>query len=238
MALDAVLLEGVLAGGVPALRLYAWEPACLSLGYFQEPGAVCDLGFLHSHGLGLARRMTGGGAILHQHEITLALALPLDHPAAHGSLEQSYAALSAPVLSLLEGLGVPAALRGQAQAGRHAANCFAGSARTDLLAGGAKLFGSAQRRKGKALLFHGSLLLSIDTALWRGVFRGDPGQGFTSLEAALGGPAPARRDLERSLAARFAEALRLDFTESVPQALELDEMHRLRSVHEVDPTLG
>ncbi|MBM3984228.1 MAG: octanoyltransferase, partial [Planctomycetes bacterium] len=36
MALDEALLRG---GGAPALRLYAWDPSALSLGWFQPPQA-------------------------------------------------------------------------------------------------------------------------------------------------------------------------------------------------------
>jgi lipoate-protein ligase A len=51
MALDAAILESVGAGlAPPTLRLYAWEPACLSLGYAQpvddvDQDALADRGW-------------------------------------------------------------------------------------------------------------------------------------------------------------------------------------------------
>src|SRR5512141_1099177 len=82
MAIDEALLIAVgAAQSVPVLRLYAWEPACLSLGYAQA-GAEVDCERLESHGWHVVRRMTGGRAILHTDELTYSVTLPLDHPLA------------------------------------------------------------------------------------------------------------------------------------------------------------
>ena len=223
MALDQALLD--LAQGQAVLRIYGWSPACLSLGYFQALEQVCDADFVRSAGLGLARRPTGGGAILHQHELTLSLALPASHPACGLALEESYRFLSQPVAGLLLGLGLKSGLRGPGSA-VHAPNCFAGSASTDLLCGGDKVFGSAQRRKPHALLFHGSLLLGIDQALWQGVFGPRLGQGFTSLQGQLGRPVAAS-ELAGSLAQDYARALELDPQTSEPTSAETSQAQAL-----------
>jgi len=223
MALDQALLD--LAQDQAALRIYGWSPACLSLGYFQALDQVCDLAFVRAAGLGLARRPTGGGAILHQHELTLSLALPASHAACSLALEESYRLLTQPVAGLLAGLGLKSGLRGPGSA-VHAANCFAGSASTDLLCSGAKVFGSAQRRRPHALLFHGSLLLSIDPALWKGVFGTRLGQGFTSLQGQLGRPVAAS-ELAAALAQAYAQALQLDPQTSQPTAAETSQAQAL-----------
>src|SRR4051794_38396264 len=69
MAADEVLLEHVGVTDRPALRFYAWDRPTLSLGYFQP---FAD----RPPGLPVVRRPTGGGAIVHDHELTYALALP------------------------------------------------------------------------------------------------------------------------------------------------------------------
>jgi lipoate-protein ligase A len=70
MAVDEALLESVgRDGALPILRLFAWEPPCLSLGYAQSV-QVIDEGRLQSNGWDLVRRSTGGGAILHTDELT------------------------------------------------------------------------------------------------------------------------------------------------------------------------
>ena len=75
MAVDEALLEGIGEFG-PTLRLYRWSPATLSLGYFQ----VLEDRRLHPPSLScpVVRRPTGGGAILHDAELTYALVLPAE----------------------------------------------------------------------------------------------------------------------------------------------------------------
>src|SRR5947199_97360 len=74
MAADDALLEGTATSGRPALRFYAWDPPTLSLGYFQP--AADRLADPRLAALPFVRRPTGGGAIVHHHELTYALALP------------------------------------------------------------------------------------------------------------------------------------------------------------------
>lgn len=63
----------------PTLRLYRWDPPTISLGYFQP---YADYASLPSPAgdLPVVRRLTGGGAILHDQEVTYSLTLPNDHP--------------------------------------------------------------------------------------------------------------------------------------------------------------
>ena len=78
MAVDQAIMEAVAEERVPpTLRFYAWEPACLSLGYMQP---VADVGRHHlaARGWDLVRRMTGGRAILHADELTYSVALPAE----------------------------------------------------------------------------------------------------------------------------------------------------------------
>ena len=70
MALDEALWRSALAGAAPpTLRLYAWAPATVSLGRFQDTVAV-DHAERGRRGIGLVRRPTGGRAVLHDRELT------------------------------------------------------------------------------------------------------------------------------------------------------------------------
>jgi lipoate-protein ligase A len=191
MDLDESLLTGFPPGGRPVLRLYRWSPPALSLGYFQKPAEVADLELCRRRGIQVVRRPTGGGAILHDRELTLSLFLPLSHPLLDCPLEESYLRVTRPLAELCRAEGAEVAFRGGARPARHAENCFAGSACPDLVFDGRKLFGSAQRRKGGAMLFHGSLLLGLDRPLWEAVFQDRLGEGFTCLEEVLGRPVAA-----------------------------------------------
>ena len=81
MAVDEVLLAHAIDTGIATLRLYQWSEPTLSLGYFQR----YDDRFQHaaSRDAAVVRRQSGGGAILHEHELTYSISLPADHPLAH-----------------------------------------------------------------------------------------------------------------------------------------------------------
>jgi lipoate-protein ligase A len=148
MAADEALLEHVLGTDRPALRFYIWDPPTLSLGYFQ-PFAEC------LPGLPVVRRMTGGGAIVHDRELTYALGLPptekpRDWPCRMHDI----------VHKALDSCGVTtASSRCGTESGRGRFLCFEHHTPGDLLLGGHKIGGSAQRRRNGAVVQHGSILL-------------------------------------------------------------------------------
>jgi lipoate-protein ligase A len=208
MAFDSSLLETVALTEEGVLRLYAWEVPTLSLGYFQDLDQVADAAYMASQGIAWVKRPTGGGAILHHRELTFSLCLPAVHPALRGSIPDSYLELTRPLLGILRRLGIGAAFRGSG-AERKAPNCFAGAACPDLVLEGKKVFGSAQRRKEKAVLMHGSLLFGVDEGLWRGVFRAGEGGGFAGI-------GHEGEDWEGLLKEAYGSALGLDFSSQLP----------------------
>ncbi len=164
MAVDEAILGGVGAGkSLPTLRVYAWEPACLSLGYAQ-PLTDADPDQLTARGWDIVRRMTGGRAILHTDEVTYSVTLPAAHPLAAGSIVDSYRRLSAALLDALDAIGLAAHAdkRTEAAVKRPGPVCFEIPSDYEITAGGKKLIGSAQVRKQGAILQHGSLPLTGD----------------------------------------------------------------------------
>jgi lipoyl(octanoyl) transferase len=159
MGVDEALL---LSRGPAALRLYAWSPPALSLGYFQRHEEV-DHAALARLGFGLVRRPTGGGAIAHFGEITFALTCDLGEPPYDGPIASSYEQLHGALATGLARLGVKARPRAQQTLASDANGggfyCFYKSAAVDLVASGRKLIGSAQRRHAGRVLHHGSLPL-------------------------------------------------------------------------------
>jgi lipoate-protein ligase A len=187
MARDARLLERCIAGEGPFLRVYGWARPTLSLGYFQREEDVAEAGAAERLGVDCVRRFTGGGAILHQHELTYAVALPAGHPWARLDVTASYLEITRPLVGLLRSRGLDVSFRGGTEAPRKTENCFAGAACPDLVVQGRKILGSAQRRRQGALLQHASLLLDVDLALWSALFGGRLGAGFIGLAEALPG---------------------------------------------------
>jgi lipoyl(octanoyl) transferase len=157
MAVDEVLLESALRNGICTLRWYRWQEPTLSLGYFQSPAdPLIDQRFAS---LPVVRRLSGGGAILHDRELTYSCAIGPQHPLASdpGSL---YSAIHAAIVAELQRVGVSIAPRGVADKERDASFlCFSRGDANDLVIAGHKVLGSAQRRRRGAVLQHGSLLL-------------------------------------------------------------------------------
>jgi lipoate-protein ligase A len=164
MAVDEALLESAAAGGPPTLRLYAWEPPTLSLG-FAQPAADADRAALARLGWGLVRRPTGGRAILHTDELTYSVTAPESHPLLRGGVLESYRRLSLGFLAALRRLGVDARPADPARA-RAAKNpvCFEIPSQYEISVGGKKILGSAQARRSGGVLQHGALPLRGDLA--------------------------------------------------------------------------
>ncbi len=214
MARDELLLGRVSQDGLPTLRFYRWSPPTLSLGYFQNLEDVADARVLARHGIAWTKRMTGGGAILHDSELTYSLTLPSAHPWLKGTVDDSYKAITQPLLKVLKARGVAANFRGECQS-RKTPNCFAGSACADLTIDGKKIFGSAQRRREGATLTHGSLLFEIRHDLWREVFGERVGSGFSSLREA----GADTRGIEEDLVQSYGQALDLSWHKEEGKAL-------------------
>ncbi len=162
MARDESLLGRVGCGqSPPTLRLYGWDPPTVSLGYFQR---YADFEALSAPAgtLAVVRRLTGGGAILHDRELTYSLTLPADHRMLSGGPNRLYELAHAAIIDALASMGVSTGLAGVSDgsgAARGPFFCFARRHRYDVLAGGDKLAGSAQRRRRDAVLQHGSMIL-------------------------------------------------------------------------------
>ncbi len=164
MARDEALLRAVGAGAAPpTLRVYAWNPPTLSLGYGQPVRDVDELR-LAERGWGLVRRLTGGRAILHTDELTYSITLPESHPLAAGSIIESYRRLSRALAEAAQALGsMPRAERAAARSPGSAV-CFETPSHYELTVNGRKLVGSAQARRHGGVLQHGTLPLTGDLA--------------------------------------------------------------------------
>lgn len=155
MAVDELLVESVT---VPTLRFYGWDASSLSLGYFQSHVERLD----HAPSLAcpVVRRTTGGGAIIHDQELTYCFAAPCDAGSRWSAgllFEQFHHSL----IECLGALGVSASLAvGSAKASPSAPFlCFQRRESGDVLVDAFKIAGSAQRRRRRSILQHGSVLL-------------------------------------------------------------------------------
>lgn len=159
MAVDETLLASAAAGRA-TLRFYTWREETLSLGYFQQWKANA----LHADAASLpvVRRPSGGGAILHGTDLTYALALPVDPRLQNNKVRALYVDVHHALVDALLWLGVTACLAA-ARAGKDLSErtflCMGNVSAGDVLVRGVKVAGSAQRRRGAAVLQHGSVQL-------------------------------------------------------------------------------
>jgi lipoate-protein ligase A len=180
MAVDEALLMDAAENGVGSLRFYEWSDPTLSLGYFQRYEDRRT--HAASRDCAIVRRHTGGGAILHDRELTYSIALPSAHPMTR-SAQKFYTVVHDRFIAVLTQLSSGGCIswklvRIDRGSNRPAADepfmCFARRAAGDVLLvskngsgpgsegmwlAGAKIIGSAQRRHHRAILQHGSLLL-------------------------------------------------------------------------------
>jgi lipoate-protein ligase A len=158
MAVDEALLDAAVEA---TARLYAWDPPAISLGYFQDYAAIArEL----PSGMAIVRRITGGGAIWHEHEVTYCLVGTLGQDGLPERARDCYPLLHGAIRRSLAKRGVELTLQDAARGDRRYRDeprCFASPAIDDLVhADGGKVLGSAARTRGTRMLLHGSLKLA------------------------------------------------------------------------------
>jgi lipoate-protein ligase A len=170
MAIDAWLLEQHRLGQHPAtLRFYRWSPVAISLGYHQRhyPDFWQQLTW-QGNPIDLVRRPSGGRAVLHQGDLTYAVITS----GISGTRMQAYQHICNFLIAGWQSLGVDLHYGDAGRGYIHNPNCFGTATGADLVtSAGVKLIGSAQLRRGHAILQHGSIRLTTDPSLFHQVFQ-------------------------------------------------------------------
>jgi lipoyl(octanoyl) transferase len=235
MAVDEAMLEAARRDAAPpTLRLYRWRQPTLSLGRHQDPAEGIDHAFRRRQSIDLVRRPTGGRAVLHDQEVTYSIVLPaaLGRGAGVGEV---YGVLAGAIhAGIGEALGIRCSVWGirpdqTDRTGRSApiantASCFGSAAGGDGVVEAGKLVGSAQARRGGAVLQHGSLLLAIRRAAWRGLF------GTNGMEVALadlGMPATGEKTVREALRHGLEGYLQARWAPGKLSPIERSEAERL-----------
>ena len=196
MAIDSWLLEQHQCGKhPPTLRFYTWSPAAISLGYHQRqyPQSWQNLTW-GGKKLDLVRRPSGGRAVLHQGDLTYAVVTST----LTGNRLEAYQKICEFLIQGWRSLGVELQYGTAGRGYIHNPNCFGTATGADLvLTDGGKLIGSAQMRRGGAILQHGSIRLQPDAKLFAEVFGTE---SFTSVQL------PQSLSIEKIIAALIAAA--------------------------------
>ncbi len=236
MAVDEALLDSYASGDAPrapTLRLYGWSPAALSLGRSQPAGGCFDARFLREERVGLVRRPSGGLAVLHERERTYAVAARLGSEPFPGGVLDTYRRIGAAIRATLARLGLEAEPVLAASSRPPATPlCYEWTAPYELVARGAKLVGSAQRRRRRGVLQHGSVPLRLDGARLRRATGTGPQAAppVGGLEDLLGRPVDPD-ELDAAIVAGFEEAFGARFAPgdlTAEEAARADELARLK----------
>jgi lipoyl(octanoyl) transferase len=208
MALDEALLLQRTATDVPILRLYQWDQDTLSLGRFQKSKDVLSA---VRGSAPVVRRISSGGAILHRHdEITYAIIAPYRLFGGR-SPRLAYHAIHDILTLALQHLGVWPQKRPETQRDEKAPFCYDRLTDFDLTAGELfkKLIGSAQHRRGRAFLQHGSIPLNDDGHV----------AGGTSISRLLARQV-TRLEVTEAIIAAFQEVKKIELKDSAVNAAE------------------
>ena len=172
MAVDGRLLTAVEEADVPRtiVRFYSWTKPTISLGRNQKVEKAVDLEFCGEQGIDVVHRPTGGRAVLHDDELTYAIASNDAERFDGGSVYATYRRISEAMTEGYRRLGVDVVLapdtsrRGLSPKDRDDP-CFVSPSRYELMVKGRKIVGSAQRRLRHGFLQHGSMLITCNRKL-------------------------------------------------------------------------
>lgn len=228
MALDEALLEWHSEGKIPpVIRFYGWDPATLSVGYFQKVEKEIDMDAVKAHQLGFVRRPTGGRGVLHEHELTYSVIVSEDHPEMPKSVTEAYRVISEGILKGFQHLGLETYFavpktdeEREALKNPRSSVCFDAPSWYELVVEGRKVAGSAQTRQKGVILQHGSILLDLDEDKLFSLFKYSNERvkermkkAFKSKAVAINAISPRRITIEEAKEAfykGFAEGLNID----------------------------
>ncbi|HZI77169.1 MAG TPA: hypothetical protein VFD73_24665 [Gemmatimonadales bacterium] len=163
MAVDLALLDRTERSGESWLRLYQWEPHCLSFGRNEPAARRYDAARIQRLGLPTVRRPTGGRAVWHAYELTYAVSSPT---LCFSSAAEAYIEIHDMLRQALASIGVQGSLAPRLRrVGLEAGSCFSSAAGGEVLVQDSKVVGSAQLRRQACFLQHGSIMLQGNQSL-------------------------------------------------------------------------
>jgi lipoate-protein ligase A len=225
MAVDEALAQEVREGrSRPVLRFYTWVHPAISCGYFQDIERELDQEACRERGVEVVRRPTGGRAVYHWSDLTISLAALENKTGIGNDIGETYHRIAQAVAWGLRAKGIPVELVRSQASGKEflsSASCFASKSRHELVLGGRKIFGCAQRRWDGIVLSQGSLQLWGDGEVPPELRR--PGLQPSALRNTCRKEATPREDMEK-VKAGIAEGFRRTFgVELFPDGLSEEE---------------
>lgn len=245
MALDEALLDWHSVSKIPpTIRFYGWDPATLSIGYFQKVEKEINMEAVKEHKLGFVRRPTGGRGVLHEHELTYSVIVSEDYPDMPKTVTEAYRVISEGILKGFHHLGLEAYFavpktqdERDSLKNPRSAVCFDAPSWYELVVEGRKVAGSAQTRQKGVILQHGSILLDLEEDKLFSLFKYPSDKvkermqrAFKSKAVAINEISPRRISLEEAKEAffkGFSEGLDIEL---VPYELSEEELEYVNKI--------
>ncbi len=219
MAKDDRCLDLAIEGQRPVLRLYGWRRMTLSLGRTQKLDRQIDQRAVAEMGIPMIRRQTGGRAVLHGGDLTYSICAPNVLTQFEGGVMGAYRTIADVFAAFFRRLGYEPQI--QSYAGREravmaSANCFATPSAFEILIDGKKLVGSAQRRRARGFLQHGSIPLAPQHEMLAKIYSGSSQTAIQSQMTDLDSMGVWRThtalEIRELLVDTFADSLGVSFT--------------------------
>ena len=250
MAMDEALLNFVSRGEIdPVVRFYTWNPATLSVGYFQRLKKEIDIDKVNEKGFGLVRRQTGGRGVLHDKELTYSVIVSEENPNMPSTVTEAYRVISEGLLEGFKLLGFEAYFaipRSKEEREKlkqpRSAVCFDAPSWYELVVEGRKIAGSAQTRQKGVILQHGSLLqdVNVDELFDMFIFKNDRlkdkmKKAFVDKAVAINDISDRHisiEEMEKAFEEGFKKGLNIEFKpltlsdEQIKEVKELEEKYR------------
>ena len=217
MAIDkAVLVSNSNKKVLPTVRFYTWKPPTISIGYFQSLEEEIDLNNCKEFGVDYVRRITGGGAVFHEEELTYSIIIPESHPQIPKNIMESYGRICGAVIKGLKNLGIESEYKPI----------------NDIITSGKKISGNAQTRKMKTVLQHGTVLTDVDVDKMFSLLKvpnekikdkliADVKERVTSIKHVLGREIPFD-DVAKAMKKGFEEEFNVELVEGTLTDEEID----------------
>lgn len=204
---ESILIHRSRGENAPTIRLYGWSTPTVSIGYFQRLGEEVDLDKAMQLGVGYVRRISGGGTVFHEHEVTYSLVASEGDPTIPSDVQGSIRLICGGIVRGLRELEIDAEFRPV----------------NDVVVGDRKISGSAQTRRLHSILQHGTILLEVDHTKALSILRraSRAKKQIAGINEFLPGGVSAQR-LNEALVRGFEEELAIRLSEGALSASEED----------------
>jgi len=164
MAIDEALIEIYEFARMPVFRIYGWSPPGFSIGCSQNAEAVLDVPACERDGIPIVKRATGGGIIYHCREVTYSVVCSEQDIGTPITVKEGYKTICSFLLESYRRCGLDPCFAIDCRAGNkiRSSFCFSSFEDYDILIGGRKIGGNAQKWRRKIILQHGSIPLDME----------------------------------------------------------------------------